>query len=837
MLSTYDVIEGARVPGRPNLYVLGCYDSRITFYSQQVRALQLAHALHEQHYLPPNARIAVVGGGAGGVTLAAALALTADVRAMVFERSDELLPLQRGSTRRRIDPHIYDWPKEDAEHEFAELPILDWRSGPANEVREAVLREFGEIKAEVGPRIDILLRHNVRSIAPAGDGYEISFEREPNALDVAGGEDRGTGCTRVDLVILAFGFGLEPLRPLPNTNTESYWSDAGVPGPEITGKARPRFFVSGNGDGGLIDLIAAASADFSHAETIRAIVRQAGVREIAERLKSIDLEARRADAEGTEFDFITAYNSQIAQDVARLGLIDVMSRRLRPGVQLTFQTRDAGLMSVKTSTLNRLAVYLVIKACEQDAAANFQHIACPEVTSVEPPDDREGADYMFNCGGTLVPADKVIIRRGPSREDARRPFENILEGFAEHHEAWLKRLAEHNIVPILSDPARAHFVRKCQEHNISLPRYLRPVMVEQVPLRVKLQPVGDRIRWTGSFTLAEASRAWDRATTPIHIICQATPEELGPAALALARLVIHAEQTILFANVSAWRPLLEKITTASSHAEDLGLPVLRAVGAEGAILNPEVMTPVMLRSRLNFGMDRWVLSAINSHLQGYLASGLDPGHKVAFKAAPALREQMLEVWDEWRGSLEVDAELLGRFLRLTLCAVDTEELIGEAHALVGPQKMKGLIRATAVALAVATAWKAMTPHAARPGNLSRALGENQIQTGHACAADLIDGELMALSAASFIWRTHFVVLPMINRPSGFSALSDASLVKTEGGPPRLTEAEDQANIVLSLDEAFVSAVRVGPGALVELLARVEEIHFRRLANAIERAAV
>jgi hypothetical protein len=66
-----------------------------------------------------------------GVTLAGALALTANVTVMLFERADVLLPLQRNSTRRRIDPHIYDWPREDADHEFAELPLLDWRAGPA----------------------------------------------------------------------------------------------------------------------------------------------------------------------------------------------------------------------------------------------------------------------------------------------------------------------------------------------------------------------------------------------------------------------------------------------------------------------------------------------------------------------------------------------------------------------------------------------------------------------------------------------------------------------------------------------------------------------------------
>ena len=607
--------------------MVGCYDSRITFYSQQVRALELAYALYDQGHLPPNARIAVVGGGAAGVTLAAALALTADVTTVLFERADALLPLQRGATRRRIDPHIYDWPRDDADHESAELPLLDWHADAANEVRHAVLREFEDVIAEVTPRIELLTRHDVLAVRPAAAGYEIEFEREPNAVEVAAGPGRVTNRMRVDLVMFAFGFGLEPTRPL-NVRMESYWSDAGVPGPEITGRARPRFFISGNGDGGLIDLVAAASADFSHSETIKAIVRQAGIREIFERLNAIDVEARGVDAGGHSFDFLAAYDAQIYQDVADLGLVALMRSRLRPGVQLTFQTRDKELMSVKTATLNRLAVYLVIKACDEDAAATFRHVHCPDILLVAPPAAAEPADYFFDCAGEVISADKVIIRRGPKREEARRPFRDLLAGFAEHHQTWLARHREDTVAPMLSDPARAHFVRKSQEHNIPMPRHLHEAMAQHMPLRVKVQRTGGQIRWAGEFVPLDASCIWDQAPRATHIFCDATPEELSAAALALARLVIHAEHAVLFAQVSAWRPYLERLTSESRHAEDLMVPKLQAIGTEGTILNPQVVSPAALRQRLNAGMDQWILRAIDCHLEDYLAHERDPGSRV-----------------------------------------------------------------------------------------------------------------------------------------------------------------------------------------------------------------
>ncbi|RWG14586.1 MAG: hypothetical protein EOQ55_23645 [Mesorhizobium sp.] len=836
MLTPFDVIDGASVPARPGLYVLGCYDSRITFYSQQIRALSLAYALFEQGHLPANARIAVVGAGAGGITLAAALAATGGFRIYLFERSDDLMPLQRGATRRRIDPHIYDWPKEDARHEYAELPLLDWRSGSATQVRDDVMREFAAVRAAVGARLEVLLRHDVRSVTPAGADYEIAFEREPNAAELAQGLDRGNGHMRVDIVIFAFGFGIEPPRPIPNTNTESYWSDAGVPGPEITGKARPRFFVSGNGDGGLIDLVAAASADFSHASTIQAIIGQPGIEELTERLRTIDAQAREADAAGAPFDFVAAYDAEIAADVARLGLVDEMVRRLRPGVQLTFQTRDPSLMSVKTATLNRLAVYLVIKACAQNGIAQFHHVVCGTVDSVEPPAGHGRPDYLLECAGNQIPADKVIVRRGPDRQSVRHPFTNVLDGFEAHHAAWLARLAAETLVPTLSDAARAHFQRLSTEHALPMPRYMEAEMAQHVPIRIQLQRNGAQVRWTGDVAPAAAATIWSTQAREAHIISLATPPELGALAHAIARLAIHADRALLVANVPAWRAFLIRLSIESNHAEDLRLPTLRALGADGAILNPVLMPVDAASTELNDAMDQWVLAAIDVHLQAYFATGADPGRKIQFRTEAALRASMRDIWAEWRASFNGAPALLARFLRLILCALDDDDSEDEARVLVGPLKLKGLIRATTVALAVASGWRAMTPHGTRPGNLSRAFAD-QIHTGHACAADMINGESMALSAAKFMWRTNFVVLPMVHKPTEFSALSDTSLAKIEDGIPRLTEVDDRLNVVLTVDDAFVGAVGAGADALTALLMQAQEFHFSRMNKAIERAVI
>lgn len=152
-LLAQDIVDGATVRDRPNLFVIGSFDRRITFYSQQVRALSLVHALKELGYLHANPRIAVIGGGAAGVTAAAAAALVTGSQVVLFESADALLPLQSTTDRRRLDPHIYDWPAHYTTDPIADLPILDWESGTCRAVRDDVLLGFEDIVVRLAPRL------------------------------------------------------------------------------------------------------------------------------------------------------------------------------------------------------------------------------------------------------------------------------------------------------------------------------------------------------------------------------------------------------------------------------------------------------------------------------------------------------------------------------------------------------------------------------------------------------------------------------------------------------------------------------------------------------------
>lgn len=827
MLTPADIIDGARVPAHPGAYVLGFFDTRITFYSQQVRALELAHALQHEHLLPSNARVAVIGGGAAGITVAAGLALQGGTQVHLFEKAHQLLPIQGDTRRRRLDPHIYDWPNPDSDHELAELPILDWRSGSATEVRTAVLREFEEVRLVTDGRLTVSERNEVTSIERSGTRFIVTFARE------AAGGGRETARREFDIVLLAIGFGVEPRFGIPHTETASYWHDAGVPGAEISGNPRPTFLVSGNGDGGLIDLIASASATFSHDDIVRHIAQRPGVQALRDELLDIDEQALAAEATGRGFDFITAYDQAIGEKVEALGLVDDMQGRLRPGVQLYLQTREPELLSIKTARLNRVAVYLLAKACARPIAETFTHIVCDDVTLVpSQPDDRHGS-RRFLCGPHTIVADFVIARRGPSRDTIRQPFANFLSGYAAEHETWVQRYRADSIAPKLNPATRAHFTQLAYRAKVPPPRYRLEAAIAAMPRSGKLGLTAGDARWSGDLALSDVDTLWSDDSAQFGLTVIDPPDEFGSSlAHAVARLVIHAQRTDLLCDVARWRPFMAALSSESPSAGGLQPPRLQALGGHPSIQNPITMRPENLAVRINRSLDRWLLEALHRRLTRFIEQGEDPGRAVSFVAAPDLRQQMSPIWQSWIQRFQGDPDLLSRFIGLAVCAKDEPAAAGQAAVLAGRLLLTPLVRACAVAVAVATAWQVIMPRGAHPGNLAQD-SNGTGRTGHACAAGYIDSEDMAVAALRHAWTTEFVLLPMQAVPPALLAAVDTSLGRSDIGTPLLGDPGFDGKLFLTVDSRFRTAASSGTAALSRLLMDIEEEHFARLRAAIQ----
>ena len=825
MLTPADVIAGAAVTAYPGVYVLGIEDTRITFFSQQVRALELAHALQHGHLIKDNARVAVIGGGAAGVTFAAAIGLQGGATVHLFEQADDLLPLQGAALRRRIDPHIYDWPKPDADHELAQLPILDWHSGSAVEVRGAVLHEFEQLQAALQRKPRILLRHTVTGIDQIGESFRVHFTHDTPA------PGRQTTTHEFDVVVLAIGFGIEPPSPIPNTQTASYWLDAGVPEASIDGNPEPTFFVSGNGDGGLIDLIASAERSFQHTEIVRGIARRAGVQALRGQLLSIDVLAFAAEASGREFDFIGAYDAAIGVQVEQLGLLDDLQARLRPGVQLYFQTRQQELLSIRTARLNRLAVYLLKRVCDRNNPSSFHHIVCDEVVSVGSHETDRVRSQRLSCNGAEVVVDWVIARRGPDRNNILQPFAALLTGYEAEHKVWIGRFPEDSIAPKLSDDARSHFALFATRAKLPPPRYRRDEVAAALPRSGKLWMIDGQARWSGDVSLADIATLWSGAGSHFDLTVIDAPGALNPRlAQAVARLAIHAADLDLLVDVARWGPFLSVLSVESPNASGLPAPSLKALAGNPSILNAVAMPPEHLATLINQALDRWLLDAVNRHLARYMAQGDDPQKAVSFVAAACLRHQMQPIWQNWVLQFHADPALLARFLGLATCAKDDPDAAGEASTLAGCRLLLPLVRACAIALMVATAWQTTAPQAARPGNLARSANGSQ-RTGHACAASFIEGEDMSMAALRHAWTTEFVLLPMqslapilIAGANSSIATSDTMLLGQLGG---------EGMIVLAVDPQFRVAAKESAAALNALLSNVEQEHFARLRAGIQ----
>lgn len=828
MLRPTDILSGAVTPGSSNAFVIGAYDTRITFYSQQVRALELVHALHEQGRLKSGPRCAVIGGGAAGVTAAAALALVSDATVDLYESNPDILALQSASTRRRLDPHIYDWPTTNASDPVAGLPILDWKTAAAGSVRQDVKLEFEMLAATLDPRISVRTGHSVRGVTPNARVLDVAFDRDRTLADAAfNAAGRVEATESYDLVIFAFGFGLEP--PVgAGIAMPSYWRDGGVPGPEIQGNPRPRFLVSGNGDGGLIDLVAAASANFDHQGMIDQIIHQPGINDVGPELLEIDREARAAGDAG--YDFFSAYTTRILPALQAMGLPARMAARLRGGVQLTLQTLDAQPFSVGSAILNRLAAFLVIKACESNPVTTFTHVHGPTLTQVEPPHARPyAAVHWFECAGQILGVDTAIIRHGTGREAVREPFANVLLDYRSRHAEWRARYGEDILVPKLSHSARELFLKASRDHHIPAAQWVAREAEAHQPLRVGVQVGPGGLVWSGDIAAAEADQVWNGdGGRSVELYSPPFPDELGAAASAVFRLVLHAPRAMLYANVGAWQAYAVTRSSDSPHARQLTPPNLIAGDPAGVSHNPQSLAADVLASVVHRALDAWMLRALDERISAYVDSGHDPGSVITLRAAADLRARMGQVWAEWRIQFQANADLLSRFLRLMLCARDDEEAREQAQILIGPKKLDSIVRAVAVSLAVAAGWTTLGPVAEPPGNLTLVRNTGGAWAGHACGADMIDREPTQIVAGRFMWRTNFVVLPMIDASIEALLGSTVALADVGSDQPRLSEAAHATSIMLTTDQAFRTAAQAGLEAMAHYLALTETNYYSRL---------
>ncbi len=214
-----------------NRFFIGPFESGITIFKQQTRALNLLYALHESKRITANTKIAVVGGGVAGITAAAAaVALGSDV--YLFEHRPILLHLQHGCDTRWVHPHIYEWPDPGSNEPYAGLPLLDWRESTASEIVEQLLTEFTHIAKSESTLLHIHQGASVSLVGPLRVKWEHSLATPYNRE------------MEFDMVIFAVGFGVE--RGVDRDDTPSYWRNDSInqPKPGFSINKKIKYLIS-----------------------------------------------------------------------------------------------------------------------------------------------------------------------------------------------------------------------------------------------------------------------------------------------------------------------------------------------------------------------------------------------------------------------------------------------------------------------------------------------------------------------------------------------------------------------------------------------------------------
>jgi hypothetical protein len=314
-----------------------------------------------------------------------------------------VLELQHNSSR-YLHPHFYDWPKAGSDNPNADLPLMNWTAGTA-----------GEVAAGLRAQFDDALRSSILSFQPdmRVTGLNPSTISTVRVLV----PDVSSLGKIYDVVILAIGFGLEAFL---EGDTPSYWLPSQMSAALLTPQPEPLIFVSGNGDGGLVDFLMSAFNAMEH-RAIGELILGLDLGPAIAVLEQIEQEAWAAG--GADLDLLALYRDRV------FGLVpqpvwQTIIVRLRPQARIHLHTNEPRLLRRTTALHNRLAVFLVVEA---DRISGNNQI---QVTTNVAFDGAVPVTGAITLQGTapFTPY-RRFLRLGPDSRPNLEPFETMLSTF------------------------------------------------------------------------------------------------------------------------------------------------------------------------------------------------------------------------------------------------------------------------------------------------------------------------------------------------------------------------------------------------------------------------
>jgi hypothetical protein len=281
------------IPERSGVFLLGPFAYRVSFSSQQRRALNLVAALRGQTRYPIG-EVAVVGAGLAGLTASAALICNGS-RVTLIEKNDAVLAAQKFTWHRYVHPTLNFWPDREI-NPTTQFPFFDWFSDDCNKVVSELDREW---KENFHLRLnDFLNNCELKRIdydTPKDGRLTAVMQREKKEI-----------VRDFDAIILAIGFGEERIGLPPN---KKYWIHDDLDKLALTNFGTA--VVGGIGDGGLIDALRLLYRDLQGGRLIVDTLHQIRASSVLTDLVKAETAARDLSDDNAALSLQTAYAGAI----------------------------------------------------------------------------------------------------------------------------------------------------------------------------------------------------------------------------------------------------------------------------------------------------------------------------------------------------------------------------------------------------------------------------------------------------------------------------------------------------------------------------------------------
>jgi thioredoxin reductase len=603
---------------------LGAFDRRITFYSQQVRGLRLAHALDANGLIVKTDRITVVGAGAAGMSFALCAALLG-YNVTLYDPASKALQLQSASSR-LLHPHIYEWPNIGALDDRAGLPLLDWKSDTGGSVSGKLQNDFAAALTKLA-HLQFQAEHKLVAMEKVDADWRLTIEH------------KGIQETRrFQKVILAMGFGEE--FPCGDAEPVAYWKPSGIGTAAIEPHSGASYLVSGNGDGGLTDILSLLIQDFEHVSFTRdflSYISSNALREAA--LNALDAASSSRDLE-------PVFRAILRPIVDEYGVIDALRRRLRKDRTLTINSDGPFFAPGKASLLNQCMVFATLEAAKLEGLG-INHSSGRVANVVK-------TAIGFSVIGPLMAGHPlsadfghVILRHGPDRATRYAPAKASFDLYQAH----IKPLFEST--PSLANPPtldpqlydRFEDLKIQQLVDIASQAGLRQHQTqERLRVVLEIDAAAHLLVERGHVSLLDVADQCERLTAPVTIHL-ALPPSAVPDGYAFMRLSRASNGRIHLTTVAdyaaAWIAIAPGIAVART-----GDPRYR--GSE--------LDPSFLQDKL----DACFLRLLDASLRAIIASGTCT---TLHKIDGSIRNAVASTWGTWAAALQGTPALRFDFLR------------------------------------------------------------------------------------------------------------------------------------------------------------------------------